>query len=278
MTDFLHLRTPPDFFGARFLSSTHEELESMNGYIMGSQNGEDGIIKKLFEIFCIREGYLCEFGSGEGIGLSNTFKIYNTARSFTPILIEADLDLYEKSLNKLKHYEPKIILNKRVSPDPESSDSLDNILLSLNIPDLKQHLRLLSIDVDGPDLQIWESFNNFRPDIVIIEVDSNYPPTHLTSPEDTSGASALSMVQLATRKGYELVCHTGNLIFVTKERYPQLGIEDNSLEKLFDASLPHLQKFNLNHISDEQIKGLYYLWKHCVSQKAIFHPDEERKD
>jgi len=247
MTDFLQFRTPPDFFGARFLSSTNEVLEGINEknwneYITGSQNGEDGIIKKLFEIFCIREGYLCELGSGEGIGLSNTFKIYNTARSFTPILIEADLGLYEKSLNRLEHYEPKIILNKRVNPDPESSDSLDNILVNLNIPDLKQHLRLLSIDVDGPDLQIWESFNNFRPDIVIIEVDSSYPPTHLTSPEDTLGASALSMVQLATRKGYELVCHTGNLIFVTKERYPQLSIKDNSLDKLFDTTFNYYNR------------------------------------
>jgi hypothetical protein len=243
--DFLLFRTAQDRF---VVARSPEELKRMKGYIMGSQNGEDGIIKKLFEILGIREGYLCEFGSGDGTGLSNTFKIYNTARSFTPILIEADLDLYEKSLNRLKDYEPKIILNKRVSPDPESSDSLDNILLNLNIPDLKDHLRLLSIDVDGPDLQIWESFNSCRPDIVIIEINSSYPITHLTSPEDTLGASALSMVQLATRKGYELVCHTGNLIFVTKERWPQLAIGDNSLDKLFDTTFnyynrhPHNEK------------------------------------
>ena len=46
--DFLLFRTAQDHFVA---VRSPEELKRMNGYIMGSQNGEDGIIKKLFELF-----------------------------------------------------------------------------------------------------------------------------------------------------------------------------------------------------------------------------------
>jgi|6_EtaG_2_1085325.scaffolds.fasta_scaffold08071_4 hypothetical protein len=203
-----------------------------------SQNGEDGVIEKLFEILQINSGYVCEFGAYDGVHLSNTYNIFKHNKNFTPILIEGKKDACENINKNLKDIENKIIINEFVSADSQSPSSLDNLLTNLNIPELQTDFKLLSIDVDGIDYEIWKNFKKFRPDVVIIEINSSYG-LH----EDVydpfgrrAGASAVMMNRLAKEKEYELLCHTGNLIFAKKELYSQVLrfiIEDNSLEKLF---------------------------------------------
>lgn len=198
-----------------------------------SQNGEDGIIEKIFEKLNINDGYVCEFGAWDGIHLSNTYNIYKNNSDFIPILIESESDFFKKMEKTLSDIERKITLNKFVSPDINSENCLDNILESLGIKDLKNKFRLLSIDIDSCDYEIWDSLKKYRPTVVVIEVNSSYPPPEEVYPCTPSGASAGIVNKLAKRKEYELVCHTGNLIFVVKEEFEKLGIEDNSLEKLF---------------------------------------------
>ena len=40
-----------------------------------SQNGEDGIIRQLFNELNIKSGYLCEFGAHDGVSSSNSLNI-----------------------------------------------------------------------------------------------------------------------------------------------------------------------------------------------------------
>jgi len=61
----------------------------------------------------------------------------------------------------------------------------------------------------------------------------NYVPI-LIEGDPITGCSAESLVEVGKKKGYELITHCGNVFFVVKELYPILGIEDNSLEKVFD--------------------------------------------
>jgi len=53
-----------------------------------SQNGEDGILEKLFEVLKITDGYVAEVGAWDGIELSNTYNIFKNNENFIPILIE----------------------------------------------------------------------------------------------------------------------------------------------------------------------------------------------
>ena len=198
-----------------------------------SQNGEDGIIKKIFEVLDINDGFVCEFGACDGIHLSNTHNIYKNNDKFIPILIEPEKDQFEQMKVSLANIKNKITLNVSVSPDKKKDNCLDKILDNLNRKDLLTKFRLLSIDVDSCDYEIWDSLETYRPTVVIIEVNSSYPPELEVYPCHPSGASAGIVNKLAKKKGYELVCHTGNLIFVTKEEFPKLGIKDNKLENLF---------------------------------------------
>ena len=54
----------------------------------------------------------------------------------------------------------------------------------------------------------------------------------------TQGASFSALVGLGRDKGYALVCHTGNLIFVRRERVHELGLDPRVLrypELLFNG-------------------------------------------
>ena len=69
--------------------------------------------------------------------------------------------------------------------------------------------------------------------IVIIEINSEYPPGiikwHSNEYSNVNGNSFSATLQVAKNKGYELVCHAGNMIFVRKEYFQLLKIDQKFL-------------------------------------------------
>ena len=202
-----------------------------------SQNGEDGVIAKIFDVLNITGGYVCEFGAWDGIHLSNTHYLYRDnppGMSYIPILIESDADRFAELKLNLKNIEKKYISNTLVNKDSAHPDCLNKVLEKFNIPDLQENFSLLSIDVDGPDYEIWKGFTEYKPKVVIIETSQLLNPSEKIYPCPDGGASPGILVDLAKEKGYELICHTGaNLIFVLKELFNKFQIDDNSIDKLF---------------------------------------------
>jgi len=78
---------------------------------------------------------------------------------------------------------------------------------------------VLSMDVDNDDYLLWLALET-RPDVVVIEINSGVAPMSLMIP-GRQGASYRSMAMLGMAKGYMLVAHTGNMIFVL-EKYRDL--------------------------------------------------------
>ena len=54
-----------------------------------SQNGDDGIIEKIFEHLKINDGVVVEFGAWDGIYLSNVYNLWKN-KNFSALLIESD--------------------------------------------------------------------------------------------------------------------------------------------------------------------------------------------
>ena len=202
-----------------------------------SQYGEDGVIEKIFNVLNISGGYVCEFGAWDGIHLSNTHYLYRDnpqGLSYIPILIESDISKFAELEKNLNDIEKKYIANTLINKDPSHPDCLTKVLQKFNIPDLQENFSLLSIDVDGPDYEIWKEFTEFKPKVVIIETSQLLNPSEKIYPYLDGGATAGILVDLAKEKGYELICHTGaNLIFVLKELFHKFQIDDNSIDKLF---------------------------------------------
>jgi hypothetical protein len=76
---------------------------------------------------------------------------------------------------------------------------------------------LLSIDVDGNDYNIWKAYRG-KPSIVVIEINSSIQPGANVPVSDLQhGTGYKPMVELGIHKGYFLVSHHGNCIFVRND-------------------------------------------------------------
>ncbi|RDJ99563.1 hypothetical protein [Paraburkholderia lacunae] len=194
-----------------------------------SQNGEDGVVAEInrrLNVSADADNWCVEFGAWDGIHLSNTFQLVE--RGWNAIYIEGDRERYNDLLTTAGKY-PKIIpVNAFVARFSADELSLDSILGKTEIP---AEFTLLSIDIDSYDCDVWESLKNYTPKIVIIEINSSVPPGVVwRHSEKTKGNTFSATCRVAEKKGYTLVCHTGNLIFVRDDLIEKLNIDKRYID------------------------------------------------
>lgn len=164
-----------------------------------SQNGEDSILFEVFRRLKIGKGKFCEFGAADGKYCSNTRALLDIGWSGK--LIESDPGHAKALIDNTMGLPVELYFGP--------------VTMS-NVNDLVPHdLNLLSIDVDNDDYNIWTAYSG-RPDVVVIEINSGIAPPEIVIP-GTKGASYSAMVILGKAKGYFLLAHTGNCIFVLSE-------------------------------------------------------------
>jgi hypothetical protein len=188
-----------------------------------SQNGEDGIIQQILpsvvgdstDLWCV------EFGAWDGKHMSNTFNLVSNF-DWRAVYIEGNPEYFELLKETVIQF-PKITpILSMVSPEKDSRDSLDQLLQATSVP---RDFHLLSIDIDSYDLAIWESLGNYSPLIVIIEINSGiYPGIYEWHHQGGRGNSFSSTLKVAQAKGYTLICHTGNMLFVRKDYVGKLDL------------------------------------------------------
>lgn len=182
-----------------------------------SQGGEDGILQELLRRIPSRTFWVCEFGTLDGTEYSNTFRLVEQG-GYNAIYIEKDATQYQKLLATCARYPSIVPLNRSV--ESEGENTLDRILATTPIP---TEFDVLSIDIDSYDYQVWKAVEDYSPRLVVIEINSSIPPTvsdHIHGTNGAAGTSFLPMLRLGESKGYTLVCHTGNLIFVRNDLAP----------------------------------------------------------
>lgn len=212
-----------------------------------SQNGEDGIIEKIInELNLNKKLFVCEFGAWDGKFLSNTFHLVKKFKAVA-LMIEGDKDRFINLINTSKKNPTIIPINKFVGVNGE--DSLDNILFNNNFP---KNFDLLSIDVDSNDLEIWENLINYKPKIVVIEINSSLLPgikQRHNPKKNMIGNSFTSTLEVAKLKGYSLLAHTGNLIFIRNDLLKYINLNNELLKypnKLFINDFINLKNENKN--------------------------------
>lgn len=195
-----------------------------------TQCGEDGIIDQLLKDLKIKGGVVVEFGACDGVYISNVLNLWKN-KNFNAILIESDDEKYNDLQAICGRIDSVECLNYFINPDPNHPDCLDNILDKSKFKITKSNLVLVSIDVDTCDYAIFESMTRYTPKIIVIETNTDYGPDqdHISE----QGSSLKSITDLAERKGYTLVCHTGNAFYVRDDLFEKLPQEDYSVENLF---------------------------------------------
>ncbi len=190
----------------------------------------------------IGEGQFVEFGAWDGKHLSNTYLLLE--QGWQGVYIEGDAKKYATLESNMNLYPGRVdTINAMVSVSGDAS--LDMLLPGTR---LVRDFELLSIDIDTYDWYIWESLKNYSPLIVVIEINSFIPvgirQTHRDGQICQSSFS--STLELGVAKGYTLVCHTGNMIFVRDDKVGQISMNKTELEfpeVLFDYTwVKHRQK------------------------------------
>lgn len=118
---------------------------------------------------------------------------------------------------------------------------------------------ILSIDIDGNDIYIWEEIDVINPRVVIIEYNAKFPPdlewkqaynpTHIWRGNDWHGASLKTLEKLGREKCYRLVgtnIRGCNAFFVRQDLAEELFISPATSEKLYNPLRLGMQ-FVANH-------------------------------
>lgn len=199
-----------------------------------SQNGEDGVTKEILRRLRIDNGWFCEFGAWDGKYLSNTY--FLISKSWRGVYIEGEKSKYSELVKNVKGFKNKIYpICAYVTA--KGKNSLDSLLSDTPLP---YNFEILSIDIDGDDYFVWKGLKNYRPKLVIVEINSGYGPrVKKISTKNDKGTSFYPMVQLGAKKGYIPIYHTGNIFFVRKDYIKSVGLTKRELkdpETLFDYS------------------------------------------
>ena len=214
-----------------------------------SQNGEDGIIEKIFKELGIQDGTACEFGAWDGIYLSNIRNLI--LKGWKAIFIESDPKRFSRLVDNYINNSDVYCINARVDC---GSASLLSLAKRNNIDNLMSNLDFLSIDIDGLDLDIFRSLN-IRPRVICVEIGCGHPPERLMAIDSGFAMQNLGQplgvfVNLAKKMGYSLVAHTGNAIFVRDE----LAVGKFVVLDTIEAYLQHI-----NSLSSVSREWLYLL-------------------
>jgi len=172
-----------------------------------SQNGEDGILDQLFKDLHIEAGIVVEFGAWDGVYLSNTYLLWRY-KDFDAVLIESDLCKATELVSVTRGFDNVEAVYAAVSPVKDHKNSLDNMLDRSAFDVTEDSLALVSSDIDGSDYDIFESMERHLPKVALIETS--------TGPDPHSG-NLRQLTNLAEAKGYTLVCHTGNAVYVRND-------------------------------------------------------------
>ncbi|CAD5946236.1 tetratricopeptide repeat protein [Planktothrix agardhii] len=198
------------------LSSKSKQIDlSQQERKVFSQNGEDGVIKKIFEVIKTTNKYYVEFGV-ENANECNTRNLRENC-GWSGLLMDGG---YEKK--EIGLYQEFI-----------TAENINELFQKYKVP---QEFDLLSIDIDYNDFYVWKSLDEiYQPRVVIIEYNASHLPTEdkvvkydPNAVWDTTnyfGASIRALYNLGKIKGYSLIYANNqgvNLFFVKSSILSQI--------------------------------------------------------
>lgn len=203
----------------------------MTARIWWSQGREDKLAARIFRRIGETNRVAVEFGALDGRHGSNTA-------------------YFREVLGWTVHLFDIAPLDPMVTQAEIRTDNVNAVFADDDVP---AEFDLLSLDIDGNDLWVWEALE-YTPRVVIIEYNPKWGPhKSRTVPYDPErrwdrtnyyGASVLALCRLGARKGYDLVASTrNNLIFALAGLQPAISPDDVVRSKKIKRPDPQRRKW-----------------------------------
>lgn len=175
-----------------------KKLDNINKYEckVYSQNGEDGIIRAIFDIIGTTNKFTVEFGTEDGRETNSRYLIEKEKWNY--LYMDGG-----KHSNKYGEIKQEFI----------TAENINELFKKYNVP---YEFDLLSIDLDYNTYWIWKALTNkYKPRVLIIEYNAQIPINESKAVKYDSkrmwdgtryqGASLLAMIKLGKIKGYTLI-------------------------------------------------------------------------
>ena len=209
------------------------------GYKVYSQNDEDGIIHEIFTRIGTTNKKFIEFGVQDGLESNTHLLLFY---GWQGLWIEGSPDFCDIIKTKFK----PVIENGRLKVK-NAFITKDNINKLFTESGFEGEIDLLSIDIDGNDLYVWDSINVVNPRVVVAEYNGKFPPDlewrqaynpeHIWDGSDWHGASLKAFETLGRKKGYRLVgtdLRGCNAFFVRNDLAKDLFLKEDTAEALYN--------------------------------------------
>ena len=178
---------------------------------------EDIFIDKFFLVEEIKPAIFVDVGAGDGIDMSNTFKLAD--RGIKGLAIEGSPVRFSQLSLTYEKYEDVKLVRSYVS-----ADSITDLIRGAEIP---SDFDVLNLDIDSYDFYVLESILKvFRPKLCVLEWNRAFPPSifftvnnnpniHWTGSKFFQGASMLAFHDLLKRFNYKIIGVQGAALFAT---------------------------------------------------------------
>jgi hypothetical protein len=177
------------------------------GYKVFSQSDEDGIINEIFKRIGYKSKIFVEFGVGDGLENNTASLLY---QSWTGLWIEGSVQFctqiklaYKKALEKKQ----LVLVNDFVTPENIDQIISDKIKV--------EEIDLLSVDIDGNDVHVFEQITCISPRVIVFEYNAKFGPSidycmrydedYVWQKSDRFSASLKHLEKLMMKRGYALV-------------------------------------------------------------------------
>lgn len=213
----------------------HAQIQAHRRPCIYSTN--DFIISEVFQRLEISCGTFVEFGAWDGLVASNTRKLFE--EGWGGLLIEADSKKYGELKVNYENHDRVTTVNCFIDTD-------ENLIDKIFTEHLEENIDFCSIDIDGLDLDIFETFEANLPKVVCMEGGQVLHPLHPRVPSHVSAHNiqqSLSVInEVFEGKGYKLLCAYQDCFFVKQEYYHLFDVDENLTNQYIDGliALPRI--------------------------------------
>lgn len=223
--------------------------------------GNDGIIDYIFSDVLQHNncGFFVEFGARDGITGSNCRRLFDMG--WGGVFIESDKKEYKILKRNYKDITSIFCCNKKVglAKGKRFDDILDSIIDTTGKSIDK--IDFCSIDIDGLDVDVFETFDKFLPDVVCIEGGQMLHPFHKRVSSKVSSnniqQSLSVMNEVFGSKGYKLLCSYQDSFFIKNTFFHLFEVDDDIMNMYFCGieAIPHRLPFIDKKIREVGLKN-----------------------